>query len=267
MKLDEMIIRALELELEHHTRDERRGFNKALAEAKWLVAYPISSNTTPLPSEWVFDRITFVFSNNTPTFRPRGFIDGISEFSICDDTYWASWKEIAVHMSGTIWIETSKITPSHIEPIPFKHLDTLPVLGYHAVTEFHEAITSYMGVGEDYELDAVLEKYLESLKPEELSLPIVFDDVEQRNWYEYGKRTVRIEYFNEIIGYAEFSGRELLGKKFFTTDIKKYQAALKDIVDKSGVYDKMAFNGVTVITDEDADAYVGVPDITPLKFT
>lgn len=268
MKLDELIILALQKELENSSRRDKRDFNQGLSSAKWLVAYPSAEYTTDTPFDLVYTSVNMVFSNKEPKFIPRGYIDGLESVSYSDDLeFWTTWKEIAVHMNGTVWIETSRIKPSHIEPIPFKHLDTHPVLGYHDVTEFHQAITSYMGVGEDYELDAILDKYLESLKPEELSLPIVFDDVEQRKHYYYGKRTVRIEYYNEIIGYAEFSGRELLDKKFFTTDIKKYQESMQKIVVKSGVYDKMAFNGVTVVDDVDADIHVGVPGITPLKFT
>lgn len=268
MKLDDAIVELLQRDLNSITnRNDKRDFNKGLSEAKWLVVYPSTSNTTPYVSEWVYDRVEMVFSNNSPEFVTRGYIDGISQFSFNYDlTYWTTWKEISAHMTGTIWIETSRIKQTHIEPVPFTHLDTIPVLGYHDVTALHQAVTSYMGVGEDYELDEILENYLQTLKPEELSLPIVFEDVSQRNHYEFGKRTVRIEYYNEIIGYAEFSGRELLSNKFFTTDIKKYQAALQDIVDKSGVYDKMAFHGVTVVTDEDADMYVGVPNITPLIY-
>lgn len=267
MKLDEQIVRAIKAEIAMFSRRDKRDFNKGLEEAKWLIAYPTSSNTTPYSSEWVYDRISFAFSNSTPEFIHRGSIDAISQFAYDDDLrYWCTWKEISVHMSGTIWIETSRIKQAYIEPVSFEYLETLPCMNYEDNDKLHQAVTDYLGISEDYEVDAILEKYLNDLTKDELRLEIVFDDVEQRNYYEYGNRTVVIYYMNEVIAYASFSGRELLAKKFFTKDIKKYQAAMKDIVDKSGVYDKMVFNGVTVVSTEDADLFVGVPGFTPEQF-
>lgn len=267
MKLAELIIRAFENELTMSSRRDRRDFNKGLEEAKWLIAYPSASDTTLCSREWAYDRISFAFSNDTPEFIYRGSIDAIEQFAYDDDLrYWCTWKEIAVHMSGTIWIETSRFKPAYIEPVSFEHLETLPCLNYDENEKIHQAVTDYLGVSEDFEVDAILEKYLNSLPKDELRIEIVFDDVEQRNYYEFGTRTVVIYYKNEVIAYASFCGRELLSKKFFTKDIKKYQAAMKDIVDKSGVYDKMVFNGVTVVSTEDADLFVGVPGITPTQF-
>lgn len=267
MKLDELIILGFEKELEKSSRRDKRDFNKCIAETKWLVAYPTSTTSFDDGMIMCYDRVAFVFSNEEPVFVNRGYTDALEKFAHdLDFTYWCTWKEIAVHMNGTIWIPTSKLKLAYIEPVSFEYLDTLPCLNYDTNENLHQAVTDYLGLSEDYEVDAILEKYLNSLPKNELRLEIVFEDVDQRNWYEYGTRTVVIYYMNEIIGYAQFSGRELLAKKFYTKDIKKYQAAMKDIVDKSGVYDKMVFNGVTVVSTEDADLFVGVPGYTPTKF-
>lgn len=267
MKLDEMIVRAFEKELEKSSRRDKRDFNQSIKDTKWLVAYPICSTNFDGEMAMCYDRVAFVFSNKEPEFVNRGYIDGIEKYAHDPDfTYWCTWKEIAVHMNGTIWIETSRLKPACIEPVLFDHLKTLPCLNYVANENLHHAVTDYLGISEDYEVDEILEKYLNSLPKDVLRLESVFEDIDHRNWYEYGERTVVVYYMNEVIAYAKFSGRELLDKKFFTTDIQKYQKAMKDIVDKSGVYDKMVFNGVTVVSTEDADLFVGVPGYTPTKF-
>lgn len=267
MKLNEMIIKGFEKETLSFSRSDKREFNKCLDNSKWMIAFPIPENG--VNTDWIHGRIVFVFSDHEPEFVPRGVDHGecLEKFANdCDMVYECQWKEIAIHMEGSIWISTDSIKRLYIEPVPFSELDKLPCLGYEENVNIHQAVTDYLGCGEDYNVDELLENYLKSLPLHVLRLEIVFDDVEQRNWYEYGERTVVIYYNNELVGYASFAGRELIYRKFFTTDIKKFQNCMKDIVDKSGVHDIMIHSGVTVVSTEDADLYVGVPGYTKMRY-
>lgn len=272
MKLDDLIIRAISIDLDASTRDDKRIFNKNLKDSKWIVIYPMAEDETVELHDRIYNKVTMFFSNEEPTFIPRGYtessgvLDKLS--STFDDLfYWASWKEISMHMNGTIWIETKRIKPGVIEPAPFSELVKSPVLGYDSNVNLHQAVTSYMNVCEDLEVDRILEQYLESLPPEVLRLDIIYNDTEKDTNYLYGSRTSIIYYNNEVIGYIHSSGRELLFKKFVTTDINKYRAAMKDIVDKSGISDKMGYYNVEVVnTEEDADIYLSIPVHTPSRF-
>lgn len=262
MDLAQQIIKGMKTELAGLSRADKRDFNNALASTKWFIAYPMCS-----APNGDFDQIYFIFSNNTPQERLRDHPCGIDEFGYdCDLSYTSNWKEIAVHMPGAIWISTKLIPEALIEPAPFSKLLEAECIEIADNVLMHQAITSFLGCGEDYDVDAVLDEFLPTVQ--ELRLEVVYRDLEPNySWApQYGVKTIVIYYKDEVIGFLSMSGRELLSHSYFTQDIKKYQAALKDLVDRSGVYDKMVFDGVTVVSDEDADIFLAVPGITPKRY-
>lgn len=262
--IENIIIKALNAEVKISTRETQRDMIKVLQESKYCVVYPQGIDCDD--GSIHYNKVAIVFSNDKPEYIQRGFIDAIDKFSYNDNVYWCSWGTIAPHILGTVWIETSKFDPVVIEPCPFETLDKYPVLGLAPNTHFHDAVTDFMGISDNYEVDSVLEKYLETLAPEELRFEIIYSDLDDRGYTVSGRQSTIIRYQNEVIGYAELSGRELLYCKYSTQTIDKFHAAVKDIIDKCGIYDSMYHNGVKLISTEDADTFFGIPGLTPKKF-
>lgn len=254
--LSKLIIKMFQHDLINTSRDEKRAINNVIDDNKWMVAYPACNDGVDVPNQ-----VLLVFTNVTPVFIEPGYENLVADLtSDYDNIYWQDYTSIAPHMMGTYWIKTSELTKAVVEPLPCKMMDDLPVISHTANTYLTEAVLGYMGT-DDYVIEAIIESYLSGLSSTELSISDVFVDVDKEA-IPYGIISSVIRYNGEVIGYLKRSGREMINTNYYTQDMRKFQDALKDIIDKCQCYDKMSFKGVIQIGDEDADIYLPVPGYT-----
>lgn len=260
--IPEILIKRFQLDVKRTAdRSEARILKSLLEKSKRVIFYPLPNKNN------IFDTVLVVFSDKIPVYLERGEYDpdDFLKYTIDDDDaiLFAEWGDIAPHMDGTIWIDSSIIEPPVLEPCGFDVLDNLPVLEDLPNSYLRDAVHEYMNARTNKTMIEV-EKYIDSLPLEVLRISCVYSDIDTNSVFVRGVKTAIIYYKNEIICYASITGHELSNVTYKVRDMKKFQCAMQDIVDNMNLCDKIVIEGVTVMVEgEDVDNYLAIPGFSP----
>lgn len=270
--IENVILRRIQIALDNSDRNIQRQINKALETAQWVMAFPINDSPTDEESDLGIYKQVYIFfgkSEKEPKFIPATRVQDIWAYEF-DDTaaFEMDWPEVAIHMTGSIWFEASKVKKPVLEHMPFDILDNSPVLGTTSNDVLVEQVIEYLGgIPEfDYGTEDKVCNYLNSLDPNVLRIDNVFEDT-SKDYFVYGTVTGVVRHNNEVVGYIKRSGRELMSTKFFMKDYDKYTNLLEKIVDICQLRDMMRFTGAILVKDGmDVDEFLPVPNLTKHEY-
>ncbi|WNV47519.1 hypothetical protein ENKO_416 [Klebsiella phage fENko-Kae01] len=264
--LEEHIIKRIQISINNSEREVQRMINHALERSKYILVFPVSSNEEE--DDPVYDSVYVSFdidNEKVPKFVPKHRPNDIWHYELNDNcTFDMDWCDIAVHMQGSVWIESSRIKKPELEHVPFTVLDDIPVLKRGDNSLFASTIMTYLRMydNESYEMEETICNYLDSLPPEDMSIDNVYIDVTDDD-IPYGRISSVIRVNGETIGYMSQRGRELLDVRIYAYDNKKCVKFIEDVIDKLKLRDKMIFDSINDIDpNSDADEFLPVPGYT-----
>lgn len=160
-----------------------------------------------------------------------------------------------------LFIESSKIEPVYLEPVPFSTVDKFPKVGESPDGLMEYLVLDYMECDRiTSEVEELITSAINVLMTKSLEVYDIYQDIYVTSkCIPSGECTSVIKFNAEILGFVRCKGYDLYNREIYVFDKTKWNDLMQLIVDNSGVRDIIHSSVHVIDVTKDCDVYFKIP--------